>query len=365
MALAISLGKRGLGQTWPNPSVGAVIVEPASGRVIACGWTSPGGRPHAEANAIASAVDLVRGATLYVTLEPCAHWGKTPPCSDAIIASGIARVVYGVVDPDPRVAGQGLARLRAHGVKVEAGPLAHEARWLMLGHELRLTERRPFIQMKMAVDASGRVPAGDGGPVWATGAEARAHGHLLRAEADAILVGHGTVAADDPDLTCRLPGLAWRSPVRVVLSTRAELPASAKMLGNLDVAPVWVACAPDAPAENIARLEAAGVAVVPVPTGPDGRLDIRAVTQELAERGITRLLVEGGPAVAQSFFNAGLIDEAVIITGGAAVAGRSIKPFGVAGLETVTANAQYRFVDERRAGADRITIHRRAEFWPG
>ncbi len=365
MALAVALGKRGLGQCWPNPSVGAVIVDPSSGRIISCGWTSPGGRPHAEANALADAGEAARGATLYATLEPCAHWGKTPPCSDGIIASGIARVVYGVVDPDPRVAGKGIARLRAHGIEVAAGPMTAEARWLALGHELRLTANRPFIQLKLAVDAAGFVPVGDGAPVWATGGEARARAHLLRAEADAILVGHGTVTADDPDLTCRLPGLAWRSPVRVVLSSNAELSSKARMLGNLETAPVWVICAVDAPKANIARLETAGAICMFAATGPDGRLDPRAVARALAERGITRLLVEGGPSVAASFFTAGLVDEAVIVTGGERVTGPIIRPFGSPGLEIITANPQYRLSTERFAGADRWTVYRRADMGQG
>lgn len=362
MGLAIALGKRGLGRCWPNPSVGAVIVEPASGRVISCGWTSPGGRPHAEVNALADAGEAARGATLYATLEPCAHWGRTPPCSDAVIAAGIARVVYGIVDPDPRVAGAGLAKLRAHGVAVAAGPLSREARWLSLGHELRITARRPFIQLKLAMDAEGMVPAGNGAPVWATGEVARARGHLLRAEADAILIGRGTALADDPDLTCRLPGLEGRSPVRVVLSRNADLPPAARMLRNLERAPVWVVHAEGASAENLARLRAAGVECLAVEMAADGAgLDIDAVTRRLGERGITRLLIEGGPSVAASFLSADLVDEAVLFRGAKPLGGPGIAP---AGLDTLADTHKFRLFQQISVGADMMTVHRRAQFWP-
>jgi diaminohydroxyphosphoribosylaminopyrimidine deaminase/5-amino-6-(5-phosphoribosylamino)uracil reductase len=363
MALAIALGKRGLGQCWPNPSVGAVVVEPGSGRIISCGWTSPGGRPHAEANALADAGEAARGATLYATLEPCAHWGRTPPCSDAAIASGIARVVYGVIDPDPRVAGAGLSKLRAHDIQVATGPLTREARWLALGHELRITAGRPFVQLKIALDAQGMVPAGDGTPVWATGEAARARGALLRAEADAILIGRGTAFADNPDLTCRLPGLEHRSPVRVVLSRNADLPPRAKMLANLDRAPVWVIHAEGASDANLAGLAALGVQCLAVPIAADGAgLDVEAVTRALAERGITRLLVEGGPSVAASFLHAGLVDEAVLFQGATAPDSPAIRPIG---LDALAEPRHFHLFQQIPAGADMMTTYRRAQFWQG
>ncbi len=219
MATALRLAERGLGRTAPNPSVGAVIADEVSCEVIARGWTAPGGRPHAETEAIARAGARARGATMYVTLEPCSHHGATPPCADAIIRAGIARVVCAVEDPDPRVAGRGLARLRQAGIAVERGMMAGEAHWMAAGHILRVTERRPFVQVKLALGADGSVPRGSQGrPAWVTGPAARAQGHLMRARADAVLVGRQTVIDDDPLLTCRLPGLAHRSPVRVVLA---------------------------------------------------------------------------------------------------------------------------------------------------
>ncbi len=363
MTLAIALGKRGLGQCWPNPSVGAVIAEPASGRIISCGWTSAGGRPHAEANALAEAGEAARGATLYATLEPCAHWGRTPPCSDAVIVAGIARVVYGLVDPDPRVAGAGLANLSAHGIAVAAGPLANETRWLALGHELRITARRPFVQLKLAMDAEGMVPAGNGAPVWVTGEAARARGALLRAEADAILIGSGTLLADDPDLTCRLPGLEHRSPVRVILSSNAELPARARMLRNLERAPVWLIHAESAPPENSARLRALGVETFAVErAAAGGGLDLHAVAGALADRGITRLLVEGGPSVATGFLRAGLVDEAILFQSAKAMEGPGIRPLG---LDTLSEPHKFRLLQQLPMGADMMSVYRRAQIWQG
>ena len=362
MTLALALGKRGLGQCWPNPSVGAVVADPATGRVISCAWTAPGGRPHAEALALAKAGDAARGATLYATLEPCSHWGKTPPCADAAIASGIARLVYGVVDPDVRVQGAGLAKLRGAGVEVAESALTAEARWLTLGHELRVTAWRPFVQVKQAVDAGGMVPAGNGAPVWVTGEAARARGHLMRSEADAILAGHGTVLADNPDLTCRLPGLAHRSPVRVVLISDASLPADAKMLATLDKAPVWAVCAPDAPEENMARLRAAGAECITVEREAPGRLSLPGVLKALADRGITRLLVEGGPTLAASFVAAGLADEAVFFQAAAVLSGPGIKP--KAGLAEFAHHEQYKLAGHQCVGGDCMLTYRRTEFWP-
>jgi diaminohydroxyphosphoribosylaminopyrimidine deaminase/5-amino-6-(5-phosphoribosylamino)uracil reductase len=362
MQLALAMGKRGLGRCWPNPAVGAVIVDPHAQRIVSCAATSPGGRPHAEALALAKAGDAARGATLYVTLEPCSHWGATPPCADATIAAGIARVVYGVADPDPRVSGAGLERLRAHGIEVVETSLAREARWLTLGHILRVAEHRPFVQIKLAVDANGNIPAGDGAPVWITGEEARAYGHILRAKADAILVGHGTVSADNPQLTCRLPGLEARSPVRVILAQDASLPKPTKMLETLDIAPVWVFCGADAPPANIAWLEAAGAVCIPLSPQTDGRLPLAEVLRALAERGITRLLVEGGPTVAESFFDAGVADEVFIFQSAKKLQVSSVNM--PAGLAKIAQHAHYSTVEARDFGSDRLTAYRRAAVWP-
>lgn len=363
MTLALALGRRGLGWCWPNPSVGAVIADGRTGRIISCGWTGDGGRPHAEAVALAAAGEAARGATLYATLEPCSHWGKTPPCADALIAAGIARVVYGAVDADPRVAGRGLARLGAHGVEIAEGPFPREARWLALGHSLRVTAGRPFVQLKLAVDADGMVPAGNGAPVWVTGPDTRAYGHLLRAGCDAILAGSGTIEADDPELTCRLPGLSGRSPIRVVFASRASLPPDAKIWRDSESAPVWVVGSQDAPKAAIAVLEERGAIFIGVKTARNGRPDIAEAMHLLAGRGITRVLVEGGPSLAASFLDADLIDEAILMTGAARSRGERIDPFPPKGIAALTGRDDYRIAGSRLIGQDRISIMRRTEFW--
>jgi diaminohydroxyphosphoribosylaminopyrimidine deaminase/5-amino-6-(5-phosphoribosylamino)uracil reductase len=362
MRLALALGRRGLGQCWPNPCVGAVIADSRTGRIIAGAWTARGGRPHAEAIALSAAGEAARGATAYTTLEPCSHWGKTPPCADALLRSGIARLVYGVVDPDPRVGGKGLERLAAHGVEVVAGPLPREAAWLAMGHTLRVSAKRPFIQLKIAVDAGGQVPAGNGAPRWVTGPEARAHGHLLRAETDAIMVGSGTVAADDPELTCRLPGLAARSPVRVVMSSGGTLPAGARMLRSAAAHPVWVVCAQGRVIADRAELERLGVVFIPVAADADGRPEIGAAVRALAERGVTRLLVEGGPRLTAAVLAAGLADEALVYRGAVPASGETIRPFGAAGLDALYGHPSLTPHTERPMGRDRLFIYRRAEF---
>jgi diaminohydroxyphosphoribosylaminopyrimidine deaminase/5-amino-6-(5-phosphoribosylamino)uracil reductase len=363
MRLALSLGARGLGQCWPNPAVGAVVTD-AAGRILGCGWTAPGGRPHAEAIALSHAGTAARGATLYATLEPCSHWGKTPPCANAIIEHGIARVVYGVGDSDPRVLGRGLERLRGAGIEVAPGPLPKESRWLNLGHELRITAKRPFIQLKLAVDRAGLIPAGGGGmPVWATSTEARAMGHMLRAQADAIMVGYGTALADDPDLTCRLPGMAWRSPVRVVLSTEGRLSRHARMLKNLSTAPVWTISADDLASQRKTELEELGVTVLAARRNPEARVDLHAATRALAEAGITRLLVEGGPSLEANLLKEGLADEVTVFQGEREVRGPSIQPFAPDGLERLTDSPIYGLYSSRQIGTDRLWIYRKREFW--
>ena len=310
MAIAARMAERGLGSSAPNPAVGALVVEPDSGIVLGRGWTQPGGRPHAEPEALARAGARAAGATLYVTLEPCSHVGQTPPCVDAIIAAGVKRVVCGIEDPDPRVAGRGLARLREAGIYVTRGVLRDRCHHITLGHILRVTERRPFVQLKMAVDAEGNVPRGAGGqPMWVTGPTSRARGHLLRARADAILIGHGTLVDDDPELTCRLPGLACRSPVRVVLvGDKAQL-VGPYALARPNGPPVWWIVTNGSPlVDAVPSVEGEIISV----TSVGGRLWLPAVVEELVARGVTRLLVEGGPTMWQSFDRAGLVDEVAL-----------------------------------------------------
>jgi diaminohydroxyphosphoribosylaminopyrimidine deaminase/5-amino-6-(5-phosphoribosylamino)uracil reductase len=360
MAVALRLAKRGLGRTAPNPSVGALIVDEATGEVIARGWTRPGGRPHAETEALARAGPRARGATMYVTLEPCSHYGQTPPCVEAIVAAGIRRVVVAIADPDPRVAGRGLEGLRAAGVEVERRVASEEADWAARGHILRVTERRPFIQLKLALAADGSAPRGLGGaPVWATSAEARARGHLLRARTDAILVGRRTVEDDDPELTCRLPGLAARSPVRVVLAGDLQLGLDRKLIQTAREVPVWVFCRPSADAARRASLEQRGCHVVPV-RDVGGALWLPAVAEELVARGITRLLVEGGATVWRAFSRAALIDEVVLFHARPPDGARVTPDAALATLERYLPEARPRFSAQRPAGSDDMLVFRSA-----
>src|SRR5580693_4764176 len=254
MALALSLGRRGLGRTWPNPAVGAVIVK--DGVIVARGWTQQGGRPHAEIEALRRAGAAARGATLYVTLEPCSHVGKSPPCADAVIAAGIARVVSALEDPNPEVAGQGHARLSAAGIAVDIGLCAAEAAHDHAGHFRRIRDKRPHVILKLAVSSDDRIGASGREPVAISGEAARARVHLLRAQCDAILVGIGTVLADDPLLTCRLPGMEAQSPVRIVLDSALRIPAESRLMHSARQTPLWLVASETAEAASAARLGA-------------------------------------------------------------------------------------------------------------
>ncbi len=356
MAIAMRLAERGLGATAPNPSVGAVIADETTGEVIARGFTARGGRPHAETEALGRAGARARGASLYVTLEPCSHHGATPPCAEAIIASGIGRVVCAIEDPDPRVAGSGLARLRASGVAVERGLMAPEAHWVAAGHVLRVTERRPLVQVKLALGSDGAVPRGSKGkPAWATSQEARALGHLLRARADAILVGRQTVIDDDPLLTCRLPGLEDRSPVRVVVGSHLAGLAQSRLAKSARGHPLWVFCGQGADAS---ALEAAGARALRVPE-IGGELWLPSVMESLVAQGITRLLVEGGPKTWRAFSQAGLIDEAVLFHARPA-GGQPLTPEqGLLALSRYVDSAGLEHFEHRAVGGDDMMVFRR------
>lgn len=359
MAQAIRLARRGLGLAWPNPAVGAVVVTP-SGEIAARGWTAPGGRPHAEAIALERAGTKAEGSTVYVTLEPCAHeGGRGMPCSEALVAAGVKRVVIGLRDPDPRTAGRGINRLKAAGIEVDDGVLAAEAASVTLGHLMRVTHGRPAVTLKLAVGADGRVPQGEGKPVWITGPDARAHGHLLRAMHDAILVGRGTVTADDPTLTCRLPGMACRSPVRVVLDRRLRTPPDAKLFDDVMV-PVWLLCAGGETQTSAERLHEHGAEIVPIPVDNHGLLDVQDALKTLAERGITRVLIEGGPSVAGAFLDADLVDEVAIYQGSQSVGEEGLNPFAGDGLDRLTGSGHFTRTASRSFGPDRMTWWRRS-----
>jgi diaminohydroxyphosphoribosylaminopyrimidine deaminase/5-amino-6-(5-phosphoribosylamino)uracil reductase len=354
MGLALRLARRMLGNTAPNPAVGAIIADEGSGEIISRGWTQPGGRPHAEAESLKRAGGRARGQTLYVTLEPCSHHGRTPPCADAVLAAGIRRVVCAIEDPDPRVSGKGLAILRSAGVAVDVGLRADEARWMAAGHILRMTRARPFVQLKLGVSRDGLIARGDGQPRWVTGPEARALGHLLRARCDVILVGVNTVIDDDPELTCRLPGLGRASPRRIVLDSHFRTPPTSRLARSAASVPVTIiGAAPDPGAQfppgvtlRTARLDGAG------------RIELAAVLRGLHEDGVTRVLVEGGPTIAGCFIAADLIDEAVIFTGADPLGPSGQMPLHDHGLEVFHDESRWRRTNERAIGADRVTTFR-------
>lgn len=340
MRQALALARRYLGRTAPNPSVGAVLVDEGGDRkvILARAVTAQGGRPHAERLAIDEAGKRASGATLYVTLEPCAHHGRTPPCAEAVIAAGIARVVCGLEDPDIRVAGKGFALMRRAGIELVTGVMGAECRKAHAGHIMRVTQGRPYVTLKLAMTADGfaarakpeealaaalatrpfpdaMATPGQGSRLVISGAVANAQTHLLRARSDAILIGVGTVLADDPELTCRLPGLASRSPMRVVLDTHLRLPPTARIVASARAAPSLIIAGPDASQEAEARLAQEGVEVLRVAVGEKGRLDLHSALRALAHRGVTLLMCEGGPLLADELALHGLIDEAVLITG--------------------------------------------------
>jgi len=358
MRVALRHARAALGQTWPNPAVGAVVTNEASGVILGVGGTASGGRPHAEVMALRMAGASARGATMFVTMEPCCHYGKSPPCVEAILAAGIKRLIYAVEDPNPLVAGKGLEALRAQGLEVRRAADTREAHWVSLGHILRMRENRPFVQLKLAVGSDGRVPRGGGKPVFVTDEVARARVHLMRARADAILVGNGTVKADDPSLTCRLPGLGWRSPVRVVLARHADLSHDSALARTASKHPVWVLHGVDAPPSNIAQLRSIGVECLSCALTPDGRLAPGSVLQVLSERGITRLMIEGGPAVARAFLDAGYVDELALLRGARPAGPNGLPPFPPDGVDLIPNLPQLVIHEVHRLGPDQLTLYR-------
>jgi diaminohydroxyphosphoribosylaminopyrimidine deaminase/5-amino-6-(5-phosphoribosylamino)uracil reductase len=274
MRLALALGRRGRGTVWPNPAVGCVVVK--DGRVLGRGWTAPGGRPHAEPQAIAQAGEGARGATAYVSLEPCAHHGRTPPCAEALVAAGVVRVVTALDDPDPRVAGRGHAILRQAGLEVTTGICADEARADHAGFLLRVTAGRPMVTLKLATSFDGRIATASGESRWITGAAARRRVHALRLCHDAVLVGGGTARADDPDLTVRGLG-AHHQPVRIVVSRQANLPGDGRLAATARDVPVWLLHGDrpdDVPGARRAALEDRGVRLLPAPVRPGSQIEL-------------------------------------------------------------------------------------------
>ena len=305
MARALELARRGLHTTHPNPRVGCVIVK--NGEVVGEGFHERAGGPHAEIVALQQAGARAKGAEVFVTLEPCCHHGRTAPCTDALAAAGVARVVAAMEDPNPLVAGKGLAALRAAGIEAEAGTLEEEAAALNRGFVSRMTRKRPFVTLKLAMSLDGRTAMGSGESRWITGERARAHVHALRAQHDAVMIGVGSALADDPELTCRLPGVDAQ-PVRIVVDSNARLPTSSKLVSAARAHPVWVLASPSAPANSLQALQAGGVKIIAVAPSAAG-VDLSAALKALAKEGLTRILVEGGAALAASLLKANLVDR--------------------------------------------------------
>ncbi len=316
MAAAIRLSRRNLGLTATNPSVATLIVADDGNApvIVGRGVTARGGRPHAETEALAEAGERARGATAYVTLEPCAHHGRTPPCASALIAAGIARVVGAASDPDPRVSGKGYAMLRAAGIEVVEAVLADRAGDVMAGYLTRSLKKRPEVILKLAVSSDGMIGRTGQGQLPITGPVARAQVHLMRAETDAVMVGIGTALADDPELTCRLPGLEERSPVRIVLDSGARLPVTSKLVAQAARGPLLVAACASAPQARRQALTRAGVGLLATEEF-DGAVALPELLEDLAAQGMSSIMVEGGANTARGFLAERLVDRIALFTG--------------------------------------------------
>jgi diaminohydroxyphosphoribosylaminopyrimidine deaminase/5-amino-6-(5-phosphoribosylamino)uracil reductase len=347
MAAAIRLSRKHLGLTGTNPSVGTLIV--ADGVIFGRGVTARGGRPHAETQALAEAGERARGATAYVTLEPCAHHGRTPPCAEALVAAGVTRVVGAASDPDSRVAGRGYAMLRDAGIEVVEGVLAAEAADQLRGYLTRSLKRRPEVTLKLALSADGMIGRKNEGKVGITGEMSRRQVHLMRAEADAILVGILTALADDPELTCRLPGLEARSPTRIVLDRSGRLPATSKLALTARAVPTLIAALPDVFPQTIrTELESRGIGFLAT-EGHEGRIALPELLEDLGARGTGTLLVEGGAETAAQFLSEDLVDRLVLFT-----APKEIGAGGIASPVTAeTVPAGFTLVRDSRFGLDR------------
>ena len=346
MALALSLGQRGQGSVWPNPAVGCVIVQ--GGRIVGRGWTQPGGRPHAETMALQQAGARAQQATAFVTLEPCAHHGATPPCAEGLIAAGIARCVVAIADPDPRVSGRGIAKLQAAGIEVSLGWQAQEALVAHRGFFSRLQNGRPRVTLKLATSLDGRIATASGESQWITAAEARRDVHGLRACHDAVLVGGGTARADNPSLTQRGLGLD-RQPVRIVASRHLDFDAPALQTSR-DIAPLWLCHGPQARMSGLWQSQCD--ALLEVPLAADGQLDLAKLMQALGAKGLTSVLCEGGGQLAASLLRAGLVDDVILYTAGVALGADGLAGLGDLALSHLHLAPRFELISARKIGQD-------------
>ncbi len=348
MMLALSLGRRGQGRTWPNPAVGCVIVK--AGRVLGRGWTQPSGRPHAETEALAQASTHAQGATAYVTLEPCAHHGKTPPCAKALIDAGIARVVIACADSDPRVAGQGIAMLRAAGIEVSTGLCEKPARADHAGFFARIEQDRPLLTLKLAASFDGRIATGTGESQWITGPGARRMVHGMRARHDAVMVGGGTARKDDPSLTVRDLGVDHQ-PARIVVSRRLDLPLMSKLARTAQDIPLILCHGADADATLMRTWRDIGATLLEINV-KGGQLDARDVMRKLAGHGLTRVFCEGGGALAASLIEADLVDHLIGFTAGLVIGAEGLPGIGAMGLSHLNTAPRFTLHTTQTIGPD-------------
>jgi len=351
MTAALTLGRRGQGLVWPNPAVGCVIVKDSI--VVGRARTADGGRPHAETQALTQAGDAARGATAYVTLEPCAHHGETGPCAEALVAAGVARVVVATGDPDPRVSGKGLDILRAAGIEVEFGVCKAEADRDLAGFFLRVRRGRPFVTLKLATSVDGRIATRTGYSQWITGPEARRVVHAMRARHDAVMVGAGTVRADDPSLNVRDMGNVTQ-PVRVVVSRDLNIPTDGKLAQTAGEQPVWLLHGEKA---DLRDWVAKGAQSFAVPVS-DGAVDIEAGLKALGEAGLTSIFCEGGGALAGSLIKAGLVDELVDFAAGLAIGGDGTPAVAAMGIDDLSLATRFDLAEVRAVGPDTLSIWR-------
>lgn len=356
MSLALQLGRRGQGLCWPNPAVGCVIVN--GNRIVGRGWTQPGGRPHAEPVALSQAGEAARGATAYVTLEPCSHYGKTPPCALALIEAGVARVVVAIKDSDPRVAGRGLAMLQDAGIEVETGVLADEAYHDLQGFLKRIEQGRPFLTLKVATTIDGRIATATGESQWITGPQARREVHMMRARHDAVMVGGGTARADDPSLNVRDLGITHQ-PVRIVVSRRLDLPLMSKLARTAMEIPVWLAHGPDADPELARTWEGLGAKLLSCDL-EGGSVSPSAVLSALGAEGLNRVFCEGGGALAASLLAADLVDELVVFTAGMSLGAEGFPAVGALGVSKLADAPRMSLVSHKQVGADLMSVWRRS-----
>ncbi len=352
MRAALALARRGLGGTWPNPSVGCVVVK--DGRVVGRAVTAPGGRPHAEPLALDLAGASAHGATVYVTLEPCCHWGRTPPCTDALISARVARVVVATRDPDPRVDGVGIAKLRASGIAVDEGLLKHSADAIAAGFWSRVHSGRPLVTLKLASTLDGRIATRAGESRWITGEAARRAAHALRGRSDAVMVGVGTVMADDPELTCRIPGYRTTPLVRIVADSHLRTPLTKKLIATASQNPTWMLIRDGTDRERRHAFADLGIKLIEV-SGAQTGIDIAQGLAALADAGLTRILVEGGAELSASLLRADLVDRIAWFHAPAVMGGDAWPAVQAFGIDHLAAMPRFTRIAETTLGDDMLT----------